>query len=248
MPHVSFRFYAELNDYLPSTKQQVPFIHPVNAGATVGNAVESLGVPTDQIDLVLLNGESAGLNRELREGDSLSVYPVFESFDITNVSKVRDRPLRTPRFVLDVHLGKLANHLRMLGFDSTFNKDADDAALMIQSIEDARTLLSKDRHLLQRHEITRKYCVRENDPRLQLIEVLNRFDLYGSFSPFTRCMECNTPLRQIGKEDIGLRIPPRVEALFNDFQLCPTCDRVYWRGSHYERMKHFIDSLPHSRP
>ena len=194
MPHVSFRFYAELNDHLPGSRRQVSFIHTLHNGTTIGAAAASLGVPANEIDLVLVNGESAGLDRELHDGDHVSLYPVFETFDITNVSMVRDKPLRTPRFVLDVHLGKLANHLRMLGFDSAFSKDADDAALMAQSRDEARTLLSKDRHLLQREEITRKYCVRENDPRLQLIEVLDRFDLYSSFSPFTRCMECNSLL------------------------------------------------------
>jgi hypothetical protein len=101
----------------------------VYQGATVGIAVESLGVPTNQVDMVLVNGESTELGRELHDGDHLSVYPVFESFDIANVTKVRDRPLRTPRFVLDVHLRKLAHYLRMLGFDSAFNKDSDDNAL-----------------------------------------------------------------------------------------------------------------------
>ncbi len=245
MPQVSFRFYAELNDHLPRTRRQIPFIHPVKPGATVANAVESLVVPTNQIDLVLVNGESAGLTRELHDGDYLSVYPVFESFDIANVTKVRARPLRTPRFVLDVHLGKLAHYLRMLGFDSAFDKDADDDALIMQSREEERALLSRDRRLLRREEITRQYCVRGDDPRLQLIEVLDRFDLYGVVSPFTRCMECNTLLHAICKEEILLCIPPQVEAVFNDFQRCPACDRVYWRGSHYNRMKQFIDSLPH---
>jgi len=244
MPHVSFRFYAELNDHLPGTRRQVTFIYAVKDGATVEDAVESLGVPTDQIDLVLLNGESTELSRELHDGDYLSVYPVFESFDVANTTKVRDRPLRTPRFVLDVHLGTLAHYLRMLGFDSAFDKDADDDALMMQSREEKRALLSKDRRLLQREEIARKYCVRGDDPRLQLIEVLDRFDLYSIVSPFTRCMECNTPLVQIPKEEIRPRIPPSVEARFRNFQHCPACDRIYWKGSHYERMKKFIDSLP----
>lgn len=247
MPRVSLRFYAELNDHLPAARRQFSFTHAVHDGATVKHVVESLGVPTDQIDLVLLNGESTGLSHELHDGDSLSVYPVFESFDIAIVTKVRDRALRTPRFVLDVHLGKLAHYLRMLGFDSAFNKDADDNALMMQSREEKRALLSKDRQLLQRVEITRKYRVQGDDPRLQLIEVLERFDLHGSLAPFTRCMECNMPLVQIPKEEIRPRIPRRVDAQFQDFRHCPACDRIYWNGSHYARMKQFIDGLPRLR-
>jgi hypothetical protein len=135
----------------------------------------------------------------------------------------------------------------MLGFDSAFNKDADDNALMMQSRDEKRALLSKDRKLLQREELTRKYCVQEDDPRLQLIEVLERFDLHKNFSPFTRCMECNTLLLRAGKQEVRPRIPPTVDILFNDFQLCPACDRIYWKGSHYDRMKQFIDNLPRPR-
>jgi uncharacterized protein with PIN domain len=247
MPHVTFRFYAELNDHLPRARRQVSFIHAVEKSATVQDAVESLGVPAGQIDLVLVNGESAGLHRTMHDSDYLSLFPVFESFDIAIVSKVRDKPLRTPRFVLDVHLGKLAHYLRMLGFDSVFNKDADDDSLMIQSREEGRTLLSKDRRLLQREEITRKYDVREIDSRLQLIEVLDRFDLYRSVAPFIRCMECNTLLIPVGKEEVRRFLPPNVQANFHNFQLCPTCERVYWKGSHYERMKQFIDGLMRHR-
>jgi uncharacterized protein len=243
MPHATFRFYAELNDCLRRAQRQGPFIYAFDEGATVGDAIESLNVPANQIDLLLVNGESTGLDRVLHEGDYLSLFPVFESFDIANVSKVRDKPLRTPRFVLDVHLGKLAHYLRMLGFDSAFNKDADDDSLMKQSREEGRALLSKDRRLLQREEITRQYGVRENDSRLQLIEVLDRFDLYGSVSPFTRCIECNTLLVPIGKEEVRRFLPPNVQAHCNDCQLCLTCTRVYWRGSHYHRMTQFIDNL-----
>ena len=80
--------------------------------------IEDLGVPHTEVDLVLADGQSVGFDHRLRDGESISVYPVFESWDIAAVSKVRPEPLREVRFVVDVHLVTLAGYLRMLGFDA----------------------------------------------------------------------------------------------------------------------------------
>jgi len=207
--------------------------------------IECLGIPSDEVDMVLVNSESVDFSDIVKDGDRVSLYPVFESFDISSAAKVRSRPLRQPRFILDVHLGKLANHLRMLGFDTIYRNDFGDEDLIAQSVREGRILLSKDRTLLKRDEITRGYCVKEKAPRLQLIEVLRRFDLSNAASPFTRCIECNSVLRSVTKDLVIERLPLKVQDFFSEFQLCETCDRIYWKGSHYMRMQAFIDGVIH---
>jgi uncharacterized protein with PIN domain len=237
------RVYAELNEYLPSGLRYNTFLHTRLPGATVADIVNDLGLPSDIIDLILVNGASTDLSQGVNDGDRLSLYPVFESFDITSVTKLRPKPLRTIRFVLDVHLGKLAYYLRMLGFDTVYRNDFDDEDLLHIAVAEGRTLLSKDRELLTDERVQRCYRVREKHPRQQLVEVLNRFDLFGCCAPLQRCIRCNVILEPVEKRKVLDLLPPRVADVYQEFQHCAACDRVYWKGSHYERMMEFIDGI-----
>ena len=234
------RCYAELNDHLPAERKVGTFMHTMDDHTTVSAMLKAIRVPTKEVDLVLVNGESVDLSHVIKHDDRVSVYPVFESFDITSLARLRPRPLRHIRFVLDVHLGKLASHLRMLGFDTLYRSDyTDDDLVSISKIE-GRTLLSRDQRLLNGESITRGYCVRATDPRLQLVEVLRRFNLFSSTEPFTICMCCNSLLRPVSKEAIIHRLPPKVKECFDEFQLCRSCDQIFWKGGHYSRMQAFI--------
>src|SRR6185437_6139212 len=120
------RFYAELNDHLPPGLQYRPLEKRLLLPASVKDTIESFGVPHTEVDLVLVNGESSDFSRLVRNGDQVSVYPVFESIDITPALRLRPQPLREPKFVLDVHLGRLAGYLRMLGFDTVYDNQTED--------------------------------------------------------------------------------------------------------------------------
>jgi uncharacterized protein with PIN domain len=226
-----FRFYAELNDFLPPARRFVAFRESFEVSGSVKDMIESLGVPHTEVDLILANGESVDFSYLVRDGDRISVYPVFESIDITPLLRVRPRPLRQTRFVLDVHLGRLANYLRMLGFDTLYRNDYRDEELARVSRDEERILLTRDRNLLKRRAVEHGYCVRETRPRRQLLEVLERFDLLGSVAAFTRCLRCN-----------GL-LGPVATAPHSEFRQCASCGQVYWKGSHYQRMQQFIQSL-----
>jgi len=243
MPSASIRFYAELNDYLPSEKRYAFFVISTSDSSTINDLISSLGVPAAEVDLVLVNGESVGLQHAIKENDRISVYPVYESFDISSVTKVRYHPLRESRFVLDCHLGKLAYYLRMLGFDTLYRPDFRDQELVSISNDDQRILLSRDRKLIEESPIIRGYRVNETDPKLQVVEVLKRFDLFSSVQPLQRCLQCNVFLLPIDKETVSDRLPPMVRERYEEFQTCPTCSRVYWKGSHYQRMQAFVAEL-----
>ena len=240
MAQATFRFYAELNDFLPSSRRQVPFVHRFNGRVSIKDMIESLGVPHTEVDLILVNGESVDFRYLVQDGDYISVYPVFESFDITPLLRVRSHPLRLPRFVLDVHLGRLAGYLRLLGFDARYMADCDDATLAALSCDERRTLLTRDRGLLKRRQVTHGYCVRTTNPREQVSEVLRRFDLYRSVAPFSRCIRCNGVLGSVAKQEVADRLPPHVRDNHYDFRICSACGQVYWRGSHYNRLQALI--------
>ncbi len=180
----TFRFYAELNDHLPPARKFRPLRKEFLLPASVKDMIESFGVPHAEVDLVLVNGESSDFSRLIQDGDRVSVYPVFESLDITPALRLRPQPLREPKFVLDVHLGRLAAFLRMLGFDTLYDNQADDSALVRISSEENRVLLTRDRGVLRHSAVTRGYWLRETDSRRQAAEIVGRFDLAGSIQPF----------------------------------------------------------------
>ena len=112
-----FRFYEELNDYLPPGLRKRTITREITGTPSVKDAIEALGVPHTEIDLILVDGRSVRFDCRLRGGERVAVYPEFERFDITPLHRLRPKPLREPRFVADVHLGTLARFLRLLGFE-----------------------------------------------------------------------------------------------------------------------------------
>lgn len=234
------RCYAELNDYLPPEARFTGFAFPIGEDATVAGILAGAGIPLSEVDLVLQNGEPARFENHITPGDRLSVYPVFETFDIGPTQRLRTRPLRISLFVLDAHLGKLATFLRMLGFDASYATSLTDEQCVITSLEEHRILLSKDRALLRDARLERAYAVRAADTREQLLEVVRRFDLIRSVKPFTRCLRCNTLLVPVAKETVRDRIPPRVHETCDQFTTCTECHRVFWKGTHFERMAAFV--------
>lgn len=243
MAEAQFRFYAELNFFLPEDRRQVPFVHRFEGRAAVKDMIESFGVPHTEIDLILANGESVDFSYLVQDGDRLSVYPEFQALDITPLVHLRPQPLREPRFVLDVHLGRLASYLRMLGFDTLFPENYDDEHLAAISGAQRRTLLTRDRGLLKRKNVTRGYYVRATNSREQVIEVVRRFDLFRLIAPFKRCVTCNGLLVPVDKDAIRDRLEPDTQAYYDDFRMCEDCGQVFWQGTHFARMQAFIDEI-----
>jgi len=240
MPQAIFRFYAELNDFLPPDVRRGSFPVTFNGHESVKHILETLGVPHTEVDLILVNGESVGFNRQIAEGDRVSIFPVFESLDISRLTEVRPEPLRELKFVLDNHLGKLAGYLRLLGFDTRYQNDYQDPRLAEISQEEDRILLTRDRGLLKRKVVTHGYCVRADNPQDQIIEILRRFDLAQLVQPYTRCARCNGYLRSAEKKDVIHHLEPLTKKYYDEFMQCENCGQVYWRGSHFEDLNEFL--------
>jgi uncharacterized protein with PIN domain len=242
MPVANFRFYAELNDFLPPERRFTGFPYSFLDAATVKDRIESFGVPHTEVDLILVNGQSVDFAYRVRDGDRISVYPVFEAFDIAGLTRLRPEPLRDVKFVLDVHLGRLAAYLRMLGFDALYQNRCGDQRLAEISRHEHRILLTRDVGLLKRACVTHGYYLRATQPRRQLAEAVRRFDLGRLARPFSRCLRCNTPLARAGKDQVLHQLPAQVALLHDEFRRCPDCGRVYWQGGHFRRMRQWVDA------
>jgi len=243
MKTVRFRFYEELNDFLPEEKRKISFEHTFIGRTSVKNMIESLGIPHSEIDLILVKGKSVDFSYIVNDRDEISVYPVFESFDISKVQHLRPQPLRKPKFIIDAGLGKLAKNLRMFGFNTTYKNNLTDEEFVAVSLKEKRAIITQNRELLKRNAVTHGYWVRSQTPEENVIEIIRRFDLKNQIKEFTRCVECNTLLSQVKKEEIIAPLPPGVQDWYNEFFLCPYCNKVYWRGSHYDKIKLFVEKV-----
>ncbi len=243
MHRIYFRFYEELNDFLPEEKRKVRFAHEYIDRASVKDVIESLGVPHTEVDLILINGKSVGFDYLINDCDDISIYPVFESLDITNVQHLRPNPLREPKFIADVHLGKLTRYLRMMGFDVFYKNDFDDDKIVNLSLTEKRAILTRDRGILKRSKVTHGYWVRTTKVKEQVIEVIKRFDLKNNIKEFSRCITCNSVLKPISKNEIIDDLPPKVSKSQMEFSRCPACKKNYWKGTHHQRMLLFVQSV-----
>ena len=238
-----FRFYEELNDFLPPQRKKTEFPYEFTGTPSVKDAIEAIGVPHTEVDLVLANGESVTFSYQLGDSDTISVYPVFESLDISPVTRLRPKPLRTLKFILDVHLGKLARYLRMLGFDTLYETSYDDMDIVAIAQREKRIILTRDRELLKMKAVTHGYWIRSTNSREQAVEVIRRFDLASSVKPFYRCLACNGIIIQAEKDSVLPYIEAGTKSCFEEFYRCSSCGKIYWKGTHYERMEKSIEKL-----
>lgn len=240
---VTVRAYAELNDFLEADSRGRAVRRPVQSHQTVKDVLEATGIPHTEIDLILVNGDPVSFEHRPAVGDRIAVYPMFEALDIGATARLRPEPLRHPRFVVDVNLGRLARLLRVLGFDVWWSSAADDQTLADISLDQQRILLTRDRGLLKRRTITHGLFVHSQHPEVQTLEVLRRLDLRRRIKPFTRCVRCNGQLAAVAKEQVIDQLEPSTRRYYDEFSQCPECGRIYWAGSHFEKLSRLVDRL-----
>jgi hypothetical protein len=221
------RFAGGLQAFLKAELRGDFLVYEFTDPPSLKHVIEACGVPHTEV------GAPEDLRRLLRDGDKITVAPAAQPEVVFD-----------PRFVLDCHLGRLAKYLRLLGFDTWYENHAADEALAALSQAERRTLLTMDRGLLMRRNVERGFFIWDHAPRAQLQAVLRRYELRPHFRPLTRCLRCNRELEPVAAERVWERIPPKTKQWCREFYRCPGCDRVYWKGSHYERMVEFVSGLP----
>lgn len=234
--HANFRFHEELNDFLPLEKKAA-FVHSFGGNPSIKDAIEAIGVPHVEVNLIRVNGQVVDFTYHLKDNDRVSVYPVL---------KTHRKESKEIKFILDVHLGKLAKYLRICGFDSAYQNDYDDKIIVWISLEENRIILTRDIGMLKMKSVSQGYFIRNQDSKAQLMEVLNHFDLHQAIDPFKRCIKCNGKLERVEKEKIMQRLQPLTQKHFDTFFKCENCQSIFWEGSHFDRMSGFITTIKNS--
>ena len=233
------RLHGGLDSLLPSRRRTALVEQSVAEHATLKHLVESLGIPHTEIGRMMVDGAEVPLDSP---ADAFA-----QAGAIIEVHPARPEPVPAeadpPRFLADTHLGALARRLRLLGFDTRIAGPGPDAGIAACAEREDRIVLSRDRGLLMHRRIRRGRLIRAGRTDAQLREVVLRFGLRGAMRPFTRCLECNAPLQAIDREAVFADLPPRVRSRQSTFTRCTGCGRVYWPGTHWERLRAFVAAL-----
>ncbi|MEE2978668.1 MAG: Mut7-C RNAse domain-containing protein [Pseudomonadota bacterium] len=225
MQTVVLTFDSGLTPLLPQALRGHPVARAWAEGATLKHAIEALGVPHTEIGQVLVDGRPMALEALLPARGHVAVSSV-EPFS----------PAAPLHFLCDAHLGATARLLRMAGFDTAYDNNYADAAIEALAHEEDWIVLSRDRELLKRRGIRRGAFIRAREPQAQMREIVTRLRLAAVAKPFSRCLECNVPLRMLSQEEASASVPPRVRERQRLFSTCDVCRRIYWPGSHWARM------------
>jgi uncharacterized protein len=240
---IYIRLFAGLNFFVPKKFRQRLLQMPLSGNPSVKDVIESIGIPHTEFELVLVNSNVVNLSYQVKEQDRISVYPKFFQIDQAGIDKHIISKPECIKFVLDVHLGKLNGMLRMLGFDCYYRNDLDDDEIIEIACREERIILSRDLGIFKNAKVKCGYFPRSQDPKLQLKEVIDRYDLHDKIKPLSRCINCNGEIKLVEKEAIIDKLEEKTKLYYNEFYECKTCKKTYWKGSHYAKMLEFIGNM-----
>ncbi|MHB1349516.1 MAG: Mut7-C RNAse domain-containing protein [Desulfobulbaceae bacterium] len=233
-----FRFHDDLPSLLRGRwRGKNPVVQEVTRSASIKDVLESFGLPHTEIGEILYDGRPVDFTRPVTDGLNVEVHPVRPPWDVLSAGLLRPAPLPAIRFLADANVGRLARYLRLAGFDTLYDWRWDDDRIVAEIVRENRIVLSRDLGLLKRKQIEFGRCVRAVKPVEQLREIIGLLGLRGELRPFTRCLECNTVLQPVARQEIEHRLEPLTRKYYNDFSRCPGCERIYWPGSHREKME-----------
>ena len=228
MSAATFTFDPALDFFLPRERRGAPVVHEYARAATMKQAIEAIGVPHTEVGEIVVNGVHATLDRTVRENDGVQVHAHAPGA----------APFESPlAFIADAHLGGLGRMLRMLGFDTIYDNAIHDPQIASLAALERRVVLTRDRELLKRREVLRGAFVRALKPEKQLAEMAQRYPLSAHMKPFALCLHCNLPLQPADPQAVIEKVPERIQQQYAQFMTCPGCARVYWEGSHWDRMR-----------
>lgn len=235
MTTAKIRFHGTLREF--------PSASSPDRNASVKDIIEAYGPPHTEIGEIHLDGVPVDFHARLKPGQTMDVFPVEIPWDVRQPTLLRPRHLSQVTFLVDENVNRLAKLLRVVGLDAADCKGMGDNEIAVEAEKTSRIVLSRDQRLLKRSRIVWGRLVRSQEPWGQLQEILDLFDLKDCLRPFTRCVYCNRELQARSKEEVWDRLEPLTKRYYDSFFECPECNRVFWPGSHHERLMDRLQSL-----
>lgn len=224
------------------------FVHILQRRTSLKDLVESCGIPHTEIGSLHTDNTAASFSDIPGQDCTLEIRPHSPPVDVLISGPLRPQPLPAVRFLVDINVAKLAGRLRMAGFDTLFDPAWSDSDLADIAHAKRCILLSRDQGLLKRKKVEFGHLIRETEPTAQLGETLHFFGLLDQVRPFSRCMRCNGLLVSVEKEEIVSALEPLTKKYYHAFRQCADCRRIYWPGSHREKMEEYFRFLASYQP
>ena len=238
---VGFHFQGDLAKLLVRPHQAGRLIYCCRELPAVKDAIEALGIPHTEVDVIMAGGRSVDFRYQLQPDDQVDVYPFGWRLPQTPVARLIPPVPEAPRFIVHVHLGKLARRLRLLGFDSLDRHDYADEEIVRIARREGRIILTRDRGLLKRRQVVSGCLLTSEQPEEQLRLLIRRYPLTGNIHPLGRCANCNGRLQPVDKAEVADRLQPKTRHYFQAFRRCEVCGQVYWQGSHTAKILSWIE-------
>lgn len=242
MMTTSFQFHGDLPSLLRgSFKGKNKVVTIVDRRASIKDVLESFGLPHTEIGSIHVLGKEIDFSRIVEEGSEYIVEPLPLTWDVSVPSVLRPEPLHTVSFLADVNVGRLGRYLRAIGLDTLYDYRWTDEYISELLRKEQRILLTRDLRLLMRKHVVYGRYIRAIQPVEQLREVVGLFGLNNKLTLFSRCLDCNALLKPVAKNKIIHRLEPLTKKYYSTFSLCPDCDKIYWPGSHIEKMRKLFE-------
>lgn len=237
---IRINVHGSLTDFLSGEKvEKCSLTVSFELNPSIKDLIEAEGIPHTALYKIKANNKEKGLSYNVESGDNIDAFP-FEMVDPENIDSIYSSP---SAFIANGHLAKLGRNLRLLGLDTLIEDKAGDIEIIRISNNDKRMILTRDLDLLRHGSAKYGYWMRNEQPDRQLQEILSRFDLQDKLKPFSRCMACNGQLEETTLSEVSDKVPPKVKEWCKQFHRCKSCGKVYWKGSHYDKLKERVEQL-----
>ncbi|MCS5422541.1 MULTISPECIES: Mut7-C RNAse domain-containing protein [Psychrilyobacter] len=240
MDRINIKFYDSLNKLLKKDKRGKKLSLELKLRQSVKDLIEAQGIPHTEVGMIIIDGKKEEFSFILKDGQEIEVYPAFNHVEEPKFQNLINYP---KKFILDVHLGRLAKYLRIFGIDTLYQNYYSDKEIVETALKEGRVILTRDRGILKRRVVRYGYLIKSNDSKEQLREIFLNFHLLPEIKPFLRCISCNGILERVSKGEIMEELEPLTRKYYNEFLRCTMCKKIYWKGGHMERMEEFADKF-----
>lgn len=235
-----FEFFNSLNDFLIPVNKNKIIEYNFYGTPAIKDAIEAIGIPHTEVDVIIVNNLPVDFFYKLHHDDKVEIYPVNANTKFSKSFSLTPRLSYPLAFVADVHLGKLAKALRILGFDTSYQNCFSDKLIVEIAEKEDCIVLTRNVGLLKHKSVKWGYWLRSQMVERQLEEVVSRYNLLPEVSLFKRCLSCNGRIEEVAKEAVSEKLLLKTNQYFDEFFQCASCKKVYWKGSHYENMLQMV--------
>ncbi len=235
-PRLFLTFHGDTSDLLRRTPDSGnTVVYPLSRRASIKDILEGLGVPHTEVGRIVGDGQEQTFERIPADGEHFEIHPLSPTLPPTVATVLRPKPLTACIFLVDINVGRLAGLLRMAGIDAEAIGPGN-ADTVLRAVREGRILLTRNRDLLKQRKLVFGHLVRSQDPDQQLREIINIYPLQDQLQPFSRCITCNGLLAEVEKDAVIDRLLPLTKKYFTRFKQCQACGKIYWQGSHHQKM------------